>query len=397
MRHRKQEADYREARIREKKPFYKRWWFILLVLFFVIGKINSFSGKEKESHGEQILWDEMDLGAHLPEPSSLLADVLINTEEELSLYLYQVSSSDYSSYVKECEKFGYTVDKDRETMFFTAYNEEGYKLTLLYLDDDSQMSLECSAPIAMSEITWPSSTLGQLIPVPKSLIGVFNYEHEKSFSVTVGETPIEDFKEYTEAVSAAGFSVDYSRGDTFYRADNPDGYHISVTYEGNNLMCIKANVPEEGEEKPAEKETEKETAEEKTEETTEEEPGQTSPEQTAEKSEDTANDDGISEDESASAKKDEELADGMRREFKEAMDSYEAFINEYVAFMTKYDESDGNDLSLLTDYASYMAKYADFAYKFEKWEDEDMNDAETNYYIQVQTRVNQKLLEVAVQ
>lgn len=76
------------------------------------------------------------------------------------------------------------------------------------------------------------------------------------------------------------------------------------------------------------------------------------------------------------------------------MDSYEAFMDEYVAFMKKYKENP-NDLSPLTDYANYMSKYAEFVRDFEKWEDEDLNNEELAYYIDVQSRVNKKLLEVA--
>lgn len=42
-----------------------------------------------------------------------------------------------------------------------------------------------------------------------------------------------------------------------------------------------------------------------------------------------------------------------------------------------------------------MSKYADACDKFDKWESEDMNDAETAYYIDVQARVSKKLLEAA--
>ena len=77
------------------------------------------------------------------------------------------------------------------------------------------------------------------------------------------------------------------------------------------------------------------------------------------------------------------------------MVSYETFMDEYVEFMKKYAESDGSDLSILADYADYMSKYADFVEDFEKWEDEDLNTAETAYYLEVQTRVAKKLLEVA--
>lgn len=80
--------------------------------------------------------------------------------------------------------------------------------------------------------------------------------------------------------------------------------------------------------------------------------------------------------------------------FKAAMDSYEAFVNEYVDFMKKYN-SNRSDFSLLVSYGDYVSKYAKFVKDFEKWKDEDMNAVETAYYIDVQARVSKKLLEIA--
>ena len=77
------------------------------------------------------------------------------------------------------------------------------------------------------------------------------------------------------------------------------------------------------------------------------------------------------------------------------MDSYEKFIDEYVVFMKKYKASNGTDLSLISDYSKYMTKYAEMMEKFEKWESSDMNTKEAAYYLEVQTRVTKKLLEVA--
>lgn len=87
-------------------------------------------------------------------------------------------------------------------------------------------------------------------------------------------------------------------------------------------------------------------------------------------------------------------SNGLRSDFKEAMDSYESFMNEYVAFMKKYAENP-SDMSLLSDYTSYMSKYTDVVSKFAQWESEGLNDAELTYYLEVQTRVNAKLAEVA--
>ena len=82
-------------------------------------------------------------------------------------------------------------------------------------------------------------------------------------------------------------------------------------------------------------------------------------------------------------------------EFKAAMDSYEKFFDEYVAIMKKY-KANPMDMSILSDYAKYMGQYADMMQQFEKWEKEDLNAAETAYYIDVQARVTQKLLEIGL-
>ena len=98
--------------------------------------------------------------------------------------------------------------------------------------------------------------------------------------------------------------------------------------------------------------------------------------------------------EPVTTEKSEDSSDGIRPEFKAAMDSYESFMNEYVDFMKKYMNNPG-DISLLADYADYMSEYSSFVEDFEAWEDDDMNAAETAYYIDVQSRVSKKLLEIA--
>ena len=87
--------------------------------------------------------------------------------------------------------------------------------------------------------------------------------------------------------------------------------------------------------------------------------------------------------------------DGLRPEFKKAMDSYEEFMTEYCEFMKKYGESDGTDLGLVADYADYMSKYAEWVKDFEGWDDGEMNTEEAAYYLDIQNRISKKLIEVA--
>ena len=85
---------------------------------------------------------------------------------------------------------------------------------------------------------------------------------------------------------------------------------------------------------------------------------------------------------------------GMRPEFKKAMDDYEAFYDEYCKFMKKYSENP-SDLSLFSQYAEILTKMEKMDASFEKWDDGTMNDAELKYYLEVNGRVLQKLSSIA--
>jgi len=91
----------------------------------------------------------------------------------------------------------------------------------------------------------------------------------------------------------------------------------------------------------------------------------------------------------------ENLVDGMRPEFKEALDSYEDFFDEYCDFMKKFNESP-DDLSLLGEYTEYLTQYSETMEKMDKLDDGEMNDAEMKYYLEVTTRINQKLIDAAL-
>ena len=86
-------------------------------------------------------------------------------------------------------------------------------------------------------------------------------------------------------------------------------------------------------------------------------------------------------------------ATGVRKEVKEAIDSYEAFFKEYADFMKKYSKST-NPLSMMADYTNMMTKYAENMEKWEKLDkDYEMNAAELKYYTDASLRIEKMLLE----
>ena len=346
-----------------KKPIYKKWWFYVIAAVALIAIISAISGGKGK--GEKIEWSKIELRDQLPEPPSNRGTLFENSDEEFWVSLDGVSDDQYNDYLDACVDKGFTVDADKSSYSYKAYNADGYSLDMSHIGDG--LSITLKAPMNFGSITWPSSTVGNMLPAPKSTTGKFSYEHDDSFFVYVGETSKADYDQYVADCSANGFNIDYDKGDTYYRADNADGYHISLKYEGNNIMAVEIKASKNsdtGTSEPATTEPSTETTAPSESSSTETKPNDT------------------------------ELVDGMRKDFKDAMDSYEAFMDEYVAFMKKYSDNP-SDVGLLADYTKYMSKYADMVEKFDKWESEDLNDAELDYYIDVQARVSKKLLDVA--
>ncbi len=316
---------------------------------------------------EKILWDDVVLGSMLPEPPATKGSIRNNTSEQLWITIDNISDKQYAEYIEACKEKGFTVDAESNSSSYSAYNSQGYRLELSHYGKDADMSIQLEKPMDMTTIKWPSGTAGKQLPAPNSSIGSFVYENDDSFSVYIGDTSRTEYNAYVETCSESGFNVDYSKSENNYFAYNLDGWHLSLSYEGNNTMNINITAP-------------KDTIEETNAPALEDDSlSVTSNEDTDQNPTESHIDNPI----------------GIRPEFQEAMDSYEAFIDEYVAFMKKYMKSDGTDLSLITDYATFVSKYAEFAEDFAKWESEEMSKEETDYYIEVQTRVNKKLLEIA--
>jgi DNA-directed RNA polymerase subunit RPC12/RpoP len=209
------------------------------------------------------------------------------------------------------------------------------------------------------DLDWSEYVLSDKLPEPKTLKGRLYTDSSSSLSLYIMDVDKDEYKDYVSACRDKGYTVDISNSSTSFSATNEEGYYLRLYYDENDKE-YSINLSE-----PKKESTSDETKEEsKTTTTTKDEKQKT----------DTNN-------------------NGLRPDFKKAMDDYESFMNEYVKFMKKYS-ANPSDTSLLKDYTNYMTKYSKAMESFEKWDEEDMNDAETKYYLEVQKRVNKKLSEV---
>ncbi|MBR3269027.1 MAG: hypothetical protein IKI58_09965 [Oscillospiraceae bacterium] len=78
--------------------------------------------------------------------------------------------------------------------------------------------------------------------------------------------------------------------------------------------------------------------------------------------------------------------------FKKTMDAYEAFYDDYIAFMKKYSENEANAIEMLNDYMSMMGKLEEWGEKIDSIDEENLSPADDAYFLLVTVRIEKKLL-----
>ncbi len=335
----------------------KRILLLALMLVMVLSLIACGGKGGSRTKAEQFEWTDVEMHEVLPKPENTYGEISHNSKTSLILTLCDIDEKAFKNYRDECIGKGYTIDPEESYMSYSAYNEDGYSVSLVFSESNQEMNVYLDAPEELDGFEWPTNGLGAMLPATKSTLGDISWDNSETFIVHVGNMTIDDYKDYVKACEDKGFTVDHSKDDEYYSAKDANSYELTLRYLGFNKIEISLKAPEGGTTTPSTEPSKPDT--------TEKEP-----------------------------EKDDADNGGLDPDFKAAMDSYEKFMNEYVAFMKKYS-ANPTDMSLLADYADYMSKYADFVEDFEKWEDEEMNTAETAYYIEVQSRVREKLLEVA--
>ena len=238
------------------------------------------------------------------------------------------------------------------------------------------------------EIEWPTSDLAKLVPVPKSNIGSIIVEEEDGFIIDIANTSTEDYDAYVKGCIDNGFDVDYYKSDDSYMAEDQNGNSLSLSIDDNYVMNVALSKSSDTSNDDAEMSTDDINKAAK-------KLGDTlnNVKKSIDKSTDSSDTSNNEETETKNTS-DENVDDNeIRADIKETIDSYESFMNEYVEFMKKYNDSD-DTASMLADYSKMMTKYADYTQKIDDLSDKDLTTAENAYLLEVQSRVLVKINEI---
>jgi len=243
---------------------------------------------------------------------------------------------------------------------------------LVFVPKGGSSSRKCNS------FKWEYIKYHERLPEPKKLEGDIHSNSTTGVWLTLCDYDLDDYYEYKNELISRGFiyeTLDYT--DSYYAYDL-EGYRVNIDLDDNdNELMISIDPPSENSSYEDDDEEEEENK-------------QVEPEKEEIKPSEPQKEEKPTEPEKEEPKKE---SNGLRADFKKAMDSYEKLIDEYVSFMKKYNKNPTN-ASLLKDYANYAKKYTEALDAFDKWESEDLNAAEAKYYIEVQTRCNKKLASI---
>ena len=322
---------------------------------------------------EALEWPDSGLFTQVPDPGAEYGTIGLDLDDTASATVDQITKEDWQNYVEECKNLGYTIDAEENTDSYTAYNEEGYEIDLSFSDydeDNYSYDININAPRNKGNITWPAIGLATLLPVPPSTVGEIINDSDSQFTANICDIDYDTYTQYVADCQASGFIVDYSSGDKYYDATNENGDSLRLEYLGFNTMYISMYSSEE-----RASWTSDETEIESTAETVETTVSETEPF-------------GASQDVNTSS-------DGIDPDFKKMLDDYEAFMDEYIEFMQNYEER--SSLEALADYADMVSRYADLSEQIDSVDTENLTNAELSYYIEVTSRVSQKLLNTSIE
>ncbi len=229
----------------KKKPFYKEWWFIVLVGLIILGYVFAIISNIKN----QVKWEDLLLGEYIPKINEKKIKVSYNSDTYLSLVVHKSTVNEFSNYRQECINMGYNLDIDEYENNYEAFNKDGYKVDIYFNDYNKEYRVSLDKPDVMNEIKWPSG-LGKLVPQPKSNIGKIYTDNSKSLRLKIGNMSFSEYQDYVLECEEAGFDVDYDKDNKRYKAKNLDGYELTVSYLGGSVMeiSLKSNQEEEKEE-----------------------------------------------------------------------------------------------------------------------------------------------------
>ena len=224
---------------------------------------DEYKEEYEENPGDEwpTTWPGDGITARIPRPDFDMDSLEVNIcMENDFMGTVKATEEDYETYILSCKEYGFTFEEEthssREGDFysagFSAFDIDGYKITVDYYsfndpEDDfpSHLSIRIKAPVQLGTLNWPDHALGLLIPQPPTSVGGAGGDPEIFLRASLGQMPLETWREYVEACREAGFDQNISETEREYTATDEDGIRLTISYSGGNMVDLILFDPEQ--------------------------------------------------------------------------------------------------------------------------------------------------------
>lgn len=110
----------------------------------VVESSDTSEEKEPTTYGT-IEWPSDGLGSFIPVPISKTGEIMWDSSDSFLAVIAKTSKSDFSKYINKCKDKGFSIDCLEDDTGYMAKNRDGYKVTLIF-EDDNTMNVSVDAP-----------------------------------------------------------------------------------------------------------------------------------------------------------------------------------------------------------------------------------------------------------
>ena len=191
---------------------------------------------------EEMNWSEHKIADIIPAPKSAKGVFDYENDENAQVVISGISVDDFKDYCEECKEKGFTIEAESNSDSYSAFDSEGNKLDISINAGNKELTIYVEYARDYKTITWPEKGIAVLMPVPDSLSVCVASDTNNHYSIYVENMTMEDCENYIKKCKDVGYTVDaWDFGDGYYSADydKDEEIHISVSYEGFNVVYIK--------------------------------------------------------------------------------------------------------------------------------------------------------------
>ncbi len=210
---------------------------VILLVIIILAFLRSGTVDSIAALNTPLVIPDTELARLIPPIDDARGEIVTNNSTYFTIECYGISDREFEDYKSICKSNGFDIDCENTGSLFDAYNENGYNIRITHYS--SKMHITITNKMDMNKFVWPDSPIASLLPVPKSDYGNISSSSETCIIVYIGNTTVDDYKEYIYACMEKGFDNNISQTEFHYHADNDDGFGIVVEYRGYNTMFLR--------------------------------------------------------------------------------------------------------------------------------------------------------------